>query len=147
MPESPSNGLTAGTGGADPPVPTAGCCGFSAPRIGTGSWSWDGDVRPNQRLMGRQLARRLRSEGRGRGDPDDSEALAMGGSAASACVAVGAGSFARTCPPPAPRRPRASREVASHIPNLAGVGIAGSLMLDLLVGARIPLLSRLGSGA
>ena len=50
------------------------------------------------RLMGRKLARRLRSEGRGRGDPDDSEALAIGASAAAASVAVGAGSFARTCP-------------------------------------------------
>ena len=63
---------------------------FSAPRVGTASR--DGEVRFNQRLKGRQFARRLRTEGRRGRNPDESGTLAMGGSAASASVTVGAGS-------------------------------------------------------
>ncbi len=65
---------------------------------GSGPAPADADVRFNQRLMGRQFARRLRNEGRRRGKPDDSGTPAVGGPAASAGGAVGAGSSPRTWP-------------------------------------------------
>ena len=45
VPDSPSSGLTAGTGGAGSPIATAGRCGLSATPTGAGSRSCDGNAR------------------------------------------------------------------------------------------------------